>query len=111
MPEETPTQYSTPIPLRGNESGPVTPESANPYSRLEAVSAATERLTWLARHLTEEWELVAGADVATLLDDIAEELRSALWGDLVAVQRVQHRVTAGQLAGTWNNRLDPGESL
>lgn len=99
------TEYGTPIPLRGNETGPGEEERPNPWSRLEAVSAVRERLGWLAEHLTGDWEVVGGADVGVLVDQLADELHTALWGSLVDVERVRHRVPKQQLVATWATSL------
>jgi len=101
MAEDERTSYGTPIPLRDNGSGPVSGERPNPWSRLEAVTAARERLGWLGEHLTAEWESVHGALVGVLVDQLAEELHQALWGDLAAVERVRHRVPRAQLEAVW----------
>ena len=101
------TQFDRPIPLRGNGSG-AEPERPNPWSRLEAVSAARERLGWLAEHVTEHWyEGISGLGAARLMDELAEEVHQALWGDLAAVERVRHRRPRAQLIAVWDPILDP----
>ena len=106
MPEGERTEYSTPIPLRRNESEMGDGERPNPWSRLEAISSARERLGWLAEHLIAEYDLVAGTDVGVLIDQVAEELHTSLWGDLAAVERVRHRTPRRQLEATWDAALE-----
>lgn len=107
MADEERTAYSTPIPLRENESGPGEGERPNPWSRLEAISAARERLGWLGEFLISDWDQVAGADIGVLVDQVAEELHQALWGPLDAVERVRHRRPRAVLEATWTAVLAP----
>jgi hypothetical protein len=105
------TQFDRPIPLRDKGSEPPEEERPNPWSRLEAVSSVRERLGWLAEHLIGEWEVVAGADVGQVIDQLADELHTALWGPLGAVDRVRHRVPQRQQLATWDAKLDPSGDL
>ena len=102
---EDPTDFSTPIPLRGNETRPGEGERPNPWSRLEAVSSVRERLGWLAAELLAGAGDMAGAGAGPLVDALADELHEALWGDLAAVERVRRRIGRHQLVATWSAAL------
>ena len=115
QPDE-PTDFSTPIPLRGNRSvarelasqaAQYAAERPNPWTRLETANEVLGHLDQLVHELGRRWE--EGADryaVVSILALEAGHLRAALWGDVAACDAVRALPPMPFVVEGWRRLLD-----
>lgn len=93
MPETEDTRYTPSIPLRDNGSrhglGAHATPQPNPYTRLEALNVVHQRIGALADLLAARSQAADVVGLGAVLQAMYESNRTALWGDLEAVEHLR----------------------